>query len=68
MNVAKLAYKNLQMAKPKPKIKGGGLLARNVSEETDTKNLEPNKRGGYVCCTITQSKTRIKRWLIYQRH
>ena len=49
MNVAKLAYKNLQIAKLKPKPKGGGLLARNVPERTDTENLEPNKR---VLCML----------------
>ena len=31
MNVAKLAYKNLEVAQLKPTPKGGGLLARNVS-------------------------------------
>jgi len=60
MNVAKLAYKNLQMAKPKPKIKGGGLLARNVSEETDTKNLEPNKRVAMYVAELRKARQGLK--------
>ena len=44
MNVAKIAYKNLEMSEAKPMPKSGGLLARDVSDKTDTKNLEPRKR------------------------
>ena len=37
MNVAKIAYKNLEMSKVKSTPKSGGLLARDVSDKTDTK-------------------------------
>ena len=60
MNVAKLAYKNLQMTKPKPKTKGSGLLARNVSEETDTKNLEPNKRVAMYVAELRKARQGLK--------
>ena len=48
------------MAKPKPKIKGGGLLARNVSDETDTKNLEPNKRVAMYVAELRKARQGLK--------
>ena len=62
MNVAKLAYKNLQIAKPKPKptLKGGGLLARNVSEKTNTENLEPNKRVAMYVAELRKARQGLK--------
>ena len=60
MNVAKLAYKNLEMTNSKPKTKGGGLLARNVSEETDTKNLEPSKRVAMYVAQLRKARQGLK--------
>jgi len=60
MNVAKLAYKNLQIAKPKPTLKGSGLLARNVSEKTNTENLEPNKRVAMYVAELRKARQGLK--------
>ena len=60
MNVAKVAYKNLEMFKAKPAPKGGGLLARDVSEDTDTKNLEPRKRVAMYVAELRKARRGLK--------
>ena len=57
---AKLAYKNLEMVKPKPITKGGGLLARNVSERTDTENLEPRRRVAMYVAELRKARQGLK--------
>jgi len=60
MNVAKVAYKNLEMSKAKSAPKGGGLLARDVSENTDTKNLEPRKRVAMYVAELRKARQGLK--------
>tara|TARA_R100000315_G_C5231252_1_gene142267 strand:- start:1203 stop:1391 length:189 start_codon:yes stop_codon:yes gene_type:complete len=60
MNVAKLAYKNLEVAQLKPTPKGGGLLARNVPERTGIENLEPRKRVAMYVAELRKARQGLK--------
>lgn len=60
MDEAKLAYKNLKIVKPKPITRGGGLLARNVSERTGTKNLEPRERVAMYVAELRKARQGLK--------